>query len=239
MGCIAIILILQPGEILMHGDGAEWKAMMPERIWWASLFIGLAAGVDFLDGFVARLFKATSEMGKQLDSLADVVSFGVAPGLILYQLLRIGFAGAAGGLETPLLWVMPAMLFPMAAAWRLARFNLDTTHHEHFEGLPTPAAGLLVASFPLLLLYNPFDIQELVLNTWILYGVCFVVPYLMISTLPLLNLKFKRFGFAENRSRYILLILSVLLVLFLGWLSVPAIFIAYILVSLLFKNQTQ
>ncbi len=237
MGCIAIVLILQPGEILMNVQGAQWKAFLPERIWWASVFIGIAAVVDFFDGFVARLFKATSEMGKQLDSLADVVSFGVAPGLILYQLLRIGFAGTVGGLETPLFWILPTMLFPMAAAWRLARFNLDTTQREHFEGLPTPAAGLLVASLPLLLLYNPFGILELVINTWVLYGICLLVPYLMVSRLPLINLKFKTFGFAENKARYILLALAVVMVLLLGWLSVPAIFIAYILVSLLFKNQ--
>lgn len=239
MGCIAVVLILQPGEMIIQTQGMEWKAMMPEKIWWAAVFIGIAGVIDFLDGFVARLFKATSEMGKQLDSLADVVSFGVAPGLILYQLLRIGFAGAAGGLETPLLWVLPAMLFPMAAAWRLARFNLDTTDREGFQGLPAPAAGLLVASFPLLLLFNPFGVEQLLLNTWILYAVCLAVPYLMVSTWPLLNLKFKTYGFAENKSRYILLILSLLLILFLGWLSIPAIFIAYILVSLLFKNQTK
>ena len=91
-GFIAIILTLQTGETILNLQGGEWKIYLPEKIWWASIFLGLAAVIDFLDGFVARLFKATSEMGKQLDSLADVVSFGVAPGLILFQLLRISFA---------------------------------------------------------------------------------------------------------------------------------------------------
>lgn len=237
MGTIAIVLTLQTGESIINIQGAEWKIYLPEKIWWASVFIGLAAVIDFFDGFVARLFKATSEMGKQLDSLADVVSFGVAPGIILFQLLRISFASEPTGLETPTIWLLPAMMFPMAAAWRLARFNLDTTHRNHFEGLPTPAAGLLVASFPLLLLYNPFDIQYVLLNKWILYTLCVAVPWLMVSHIKLINLKFSNFLFAENKARYILLILSTILIVLLGWLSIPAIFITYILVSLLFKNQ--
>lgn len=237
MGTIAIVLTLQTGENIINIQGAEWKIYLPEKIWWASIFIGLAAVIDFFDGFVARLFNASSEMGKQLDSLADVVSFGVAPGIILFQLLRISLAGEPNALETATVWMLPAMLFPMAAAWRLARFNLDTTHRNYFQGLPTPAAGLLVASFPLLLLYNPFDIQYLILNKWVLYTICFAVPWLMVSQLTLMNLKFSTFGFTENKARYILLISSLILIILLGWLSIPAIFITYILVSLLFKNQ--
>ncbi len=237
MGAIAIVLTLQTGERIINLQGSEWKIYLPEKIWWASVFIGIAAVIDFLDGFVARLFKATSEMGKQLDSLADVVSFGVAPGIILFQMLRISFAGGPDGLETPIAWTLPAVLFPMAAAWRLARFNLDTTHRNHFQGLPTPAAGLLVASFPILLLYNPFDVQLVLLNKWVLYAVCMLIPWLMISQIALLNLKFSNLSFTDNKARYILMIISAILIAVLGWLSIPAIFITYILVSLLFKNQ--
>ena len=238
MGAIAIVLTLQIGESIINIQGTEWKIFLPENIWWASFFIGLAAIIDFLDGFVARLFKATSEMGKQLDSLADVVSFGVAPGIILFQLLRVSFASEPSGLETPMIWTLPAMLFPMAAAWRLARFNLDTIHRNDFEGLPTPAAGLLIASFPILLLYNPFDIQLILMNKWTLYAVCIVVPWLMISHISLLNLKFSNLSFADNKARYILLAISALCIAVLGWLSIPAIFITYILVSLLFKTRS-
>src|SRR5215510_1528099 len=91
-GCIAIVFVLQNGLIVFTNEQGAQLLDIPEKIWIASLFIGLAALVDFLDGFVARLFKATSEMGKQLDSLADLVSFGVAPGLIIYQFLRMSFA---------------------------------------------------------------------------------------------------------------------------------------------------
>jgi CDP-diacylglycerol--serine O-phosphatidyltransferase len=237
MGCIAIILILQTNESIISLQGNEWKIYFPESISWAAAFLLLAAIIDFLDGFVARLFKATSEMGKQLDSLADVVSFGVAPGLILYQLLRISLAAEPMGLETSSIWLIPAMLFPMAAAWRLARFNLDTTHKDHFEGVPTPAAGLLVASFPLLMLYNPYNIQLILTNKWVLYFICLIVPWLMVSKLPLMNLKFKEFSFKGNKLRYLILLISILLIVFLGWLSVIGIFITYILLSLVFKNQ--
>ncbi|MEY3244872.1 MAG: hypothetical protein RL253_10 [Bacteroidota bacterium] len=237
MGTIAIVLILQTGETILNQEGLAWKIYLPERIGWASICLLIAAVIDFLDGFVARLMKSTSEMGKQLDSLSDVVSFGVAPGLMLYQLLRLAFAAEPDGLETPLIWMLPALLIPMAAAWRLARFNLDTSNHGHFVGLPVPAGGLLIASLPLLILYNPYNMQNLLLNKWILYGIVVIIAWLMVSTIPLLNLKFKSFGFAENKPRYILLFISLPLIAFLGWLSVPAIFITYILVSLLFKNQ--
>lgn len=238
MGCIAIVLILQTGESIARIQGEEWTIYMPERIGWAALFIGIAAVVDFLDGFIARLFKATSEMGKQLDSLSDLVSFGVAPGLIIYQLLRLSLASEPSGLNTPFLFVLPSLFIPLAAAWRLARFNLDTTHKNNFEGLPTPAAGLLIASFPMILLYNPFNIQILLMNKWALYLVCLIIPYLMISRLPLLSMKFNTMAFKENKARYILIGLSACFIAVLGWLSVPAIFITYILVSLLLKNQT-
>jgi CDP-diacylglycerol--serine O-phosphatidyltransferase len=238
-GFIAIILCLQTGETILNQQDGEWKIYLPEKIWWASICLFIAAIVDFLDGFVARLFKATSEMGKQLDSLADVVSFGVVPGLILYQLLRISFAQEPEGLETPIIRLLPAIAFPLAAAWRLARFNIDTTEREGFEGMPTPAAGLFIASLPFLTLYNPFGIQSLLLNHWVLYTICFFVSWLMVSKLPLLNLKFKNFEVGENRSRYLILIISIVSIPLLGWLSVPVIFFSYILVSLLFKTSKQ
>lgn len=237
MGCIAIVLILQTNESIVSIQGNEMKIYFPERIAWASAFLLLAAVIDFLDGFVARLFKATSEMGKQLDSLADVVSFGVAPGLILYQFIRIALAAEPDGLETSSIWLLPVMFFPMAAAWRLARFNLDVTHKNYFEGVPTPAAGLLVASLPMLMLYDPYNVQVLLTNKWLLYIICLLIPSLMVSKLPLMNMKFKSFSLKENKARYIMIISSVLMMIFLGWLAAFGIFITYILLSLAFKNQ--
>src|SRR5215831_11149266 len=154
-GCIAIIFILQTGEmvVLVQPDGFI-PFSLPEKLTWGALFIFAAAVVEFLDGFVARLFKATSNLGAQLDSLADVVSFGVAPGLIIYQLLRTGFAQKPGGLDVSFVWLLPAFIIPCAAAWRLAKFNLDAEQKSSFKGLPTPAAGLLIASIPLIAWYE-------------------------------------------------------------------------------------
>ena len=131
-------------------DNGEMILMLPEKIYWASAFIGIAAVVDFLDGFVARLLKAGSEMGKQLDSLADVVSFGVAPAMIVYQFLRLSFAQQADGLEISMAWLLPAFIIPCAGAYRLARFNIDTETSTGFKGVPIPAVGLLIASLPLI-----------------------------------------------------------------------------------------
>src|SRR2546423_15575656 len=110
-GCIAIVFILQTGEtIVLMGDEGFSQVNLPEKITWGSYFIFAAAAVDFLDGFIARLFRSVSLMGKQLDSLADVVSFGVAPSLILYQLLRISYAQQENGLDINIIWLLPAFL---------------------------------------------------------------------------------------------------------------------------------
>ena len=233
-GCIAVILILQNGIAILSGpEGAQYISM-PERIWVASLFIGLAGLVDFLDGLVARLFKATSPMGKQLDSLADVVSFGVAPGMILYQLLRMSFAAQKDGLDVSIIWLLPSLLFPCAAAYRLARFNIDTSQQYGFKGVPAPAAGLLIASLPLISWYtNSPMVAAAVANKWVLYALIVLVGWLMISNLPLMALKFKDYSVKGNLPKLVLLGLAVLSAIFLRWLAVPAVFILYIIVSLL------
>src|SRR3954465_4072694 len=138
-GCIAIVLVLQTGEniVLMDNTGAT-QVTLPEKIWMGALFIFAASVIDFLDGFLARLLNAPSAMGKQLDSLSDVVSFGVAPGMILYQLLRIGFAREENGLDISFAFLLPALIFPCAVAWRLAKFNLSSNQVSSFTGLPSP-----------------------------------------------------------------------------------------------------
>jgi CDP-diacylglycerol--serine O-phosphatidyltransferase len=238
-GSIAIIFILQPGIAIMYTGDNKQIIDIAENIWMASLFIGLAAVVDFLDGFVARLFKATSEMGKQLDSLADMVSFGVAPGLIIYQFLRMSYAQEQNAIDTSLIWLLPALLLPCAAAWRLARFNLDTTQSLSFKGLPTPAAGIFVASFPVIYwnVNEPWIIL-LLLNKWFLYGVVVLLSFLMVSRLPIMSLKFKNYGWADNWPKYLLVLLSIVALLLLKWLAVPVILLAYVLLSLLFKSKT-
>jgi CDP-diacylglycerol--serine O-phosphatidyltransferase len=238
-GCCAIVFLLQNGiGIFYDNENAEYVGM-PEKITIASLFIGLAAVVDFLDGFVARLFKATSAMGKQLDSLADIVSFGVAPGMIIYQFLRLSYAREANGLDVSLIWLLPAFILPCAAAWRLAKFNLDEGQQYSFKGVPTPAVGLVVASLPLIYWYGDNETAiNLLRNKWLLYAVILVLSYLMVSNLPIMSLKFKDYSLKNNIPKIILLVISIVLVLLMKWMAVPAIFLLYIAVSLAFKNKS-
>lgn len=232
-GCIAIICILQNGITISYTEEGAQFVDMPEKIWMASLFIGLAALVDFLDGFIARMMKADSLMGKELDSLADVVSFGVAPGLIVYQFLRISFVREEDGMDISILWLLPSLLIPCAAAWRLAKFNLDDEQQYGFRGVPTPAVGLLIASIPLIYWFNNSEaVVKILLNKWTWYACIIVLCYLMTSNLPLMSLKFTDFSFRNNLSKIILLVISILLILFLKWLAIPFIFIAYIILSL-------
>jgi len=239
-GCIAIIYILQNGIIVASDEsGATQWLQIPEKIWLGSLFIGLAAVVDFLDGFVARLFKATSPLGKQLDSLADLVSFGVAPGLIVYQFLRVSYSGEPNGIEVSVLWLLPALIIPCAAAWRLGKFNLDDSQQYGFKGVPTPAAGILIASFPLIYWYSKSaDAVDLMRNKWTWYAIIALISYLMVSSLPLMALKFKNFSVKSNLPKLILLLAAIIAGILLKWLAVPVVFIIYIILSLAFKNKT-
>ncbi|MFI5188549.1 MAG: CDP-alcohol phosphatidyltransferase family protein [Chitinophagales bacterium] len=238
-GCIAIVFILQTGEtiVLVQQEGFT-DVNLPEKITWGSFFIFAAAAVDFLDGFIARLFKSTSNMGQQLDSLADLVSFGVAPGLIIYQLLRISFAQQENGLEVSIAWLLPAFLIPCAAAWRLAKFNLDAEQKTSFKGVPAPAVGLLIASFPLIIHFQTLNLQFAFINKWILYAIILLLSYLMVANLPLMSMKATDLGIKNNLARYILLILGIIAAITLKWLAVPVIFILYVILSLVFKNKT-
>lgn len=236
-GCVAIVFILQTGETLLMLDGeGSWVPRLPEKIGWGAICIGIAAVIDFLDGFIARLFKASSEMGKQLDSLADVVSFGVAPGLILYQLLRISFIGEESGLDTSLWFFAPAVLIPCAGAWRLARFNIGSNTSGDFQGLPIPAAGLVIASLPLILFYDHLGLAATLTNKWFLYGVILLLAWLMVSQLRFIAFKFS--GPVNNRVYAVILLLAAIVsILFLHWAAVPVIFIIYTILSLISKRQ--
>ena len=237
-GCIAIVFILQTGQSLVYIDQNGFTSWdLPEKIAMGSLFIFAAGLVDFLDGFVARLFKASSEMGKQLDSLADVVSFGVAPGLILYQLLRISFAKEIDGLDVSVMALLPAFLIPCAGAWRLARFNIDTTQQFSFKGIPIPAAGITIASLPLIIHYQQLNLQEVLINKWLIYGIILLLSYLMVSNIRLMSLKFKDSSLKNNLPKYILAAIAIVAAIVLKWVAIPVVFIAYVIVSLAFKNK--
>ncbi|MEP6617014.1 MAG: CDP-diacylglycerol--serine O-phosphatidyltransferase [Ginsengibacter sp.] len=239
-GCIAIVFALQTESVIIYVNDEYGSSFnIPEKLAWAGVFIGLAAVIDFLDGFVARLFHATSELGKQLDSLADIVSFGVAPAAIVYQFLRISFAREENGLEISILWLLPAFVLSCTAAYRLAKFNLDSDQLHHFKGLPTPAAGLLIASFPLILHYNSGGalFSNWLTNKWILYTIIILLSYLMVSNISFMSMKFKDYSIKNNLPKWLLLGVAIIAAVFLQWASVPVIFACYILLSLAFKNK--
>ncbi|MBP6431285.1 MAG: CDP-diacylglycerol--serine O-phosphatidyltransferase [Ferruginibacter sp.] len=234
-GCIAIVFALQ-NTIEITADGQFVR--LTEKIYLASLFIGIAAVIDFLDGFVARALNASSEMGKQLDSLADVVSFGAAPSIILYQFLRMSFIRDNEGLEADFIWLTPAFIFACAGAYRLARFNIDTEQSYGFKGVPIPAAGLMVASLPLIYWNIQTDtVYNILMNKWFLYVLILLLSGLMVSKLPLMALKFKDFTLKNNLPKFILLGIAVVAAILLKWVAIPIVFIAYIILSLLYKQK--
>jgi CDP-diacylglycerol--serine O-phosphatidyltransferase len=236
-GCLAIVCIMQAGVTISVDANGENLVVIPEKIWLASVFIGAAALVDFLDGFVARMLDVPSELGKQLDSLADTVSFGVAPGLIAYQFLRLCYAQQPDGLDINSAWLLPAFILPCAGAYRLARFNIDTSQSHGFKGVPIPAVGILFASFPLIYWYSGSDILiNAFLNKWFWYGAVLVCSYLMVSRLPMLALKFSGITTKKLVPFLILALVALASGLSFGWLAVPIAFIAYVILSLAFKQ---
>jgi CDP-diacylglycerol--serine O-phosphatidyltransferase len=237
-GCIAIVCVLQNGITIVYTNEGQIYTDIPEKTWLAPLFIGLAALVDFLDGFLARLLKQTSPLGKELDSLADIVSFGVAPGMILYQFLRLSFMNQENGADVSMIWLLPAFILPCAAAYRLAVFNLDSTQTKSFKGVPVPAVGLMVASFPIIYWTRNSNLPAtILLNKWYLYLIILFLSAMMISRIPILSMKVSGKQDPQTFPRIILLLLSLISVIFLHWLSVPLIFLFYIIISLAFKNR--
>ncbi|MEO6683501.1 MAG: CDP-alcohol phosphatidyltransferase family protein [Ginsengibacter sp.] len=240
-GGMAIIFALQTNTVIMYIDQQFNSSFnIPEKLTWASICILIAAVIDFLDGFVARLLKATSEMGKQLDSLSDVVSFGVAPSVIIYQLLRFSFAREENGLDVSLAYLMPALIIGCAAAYRLAKFNLATDQQYTFKGVPVPAIGILIASFPLILHFNSLpEVNNLIMNKWFLYGNVLVLSWLMISNIPMMSLKFSNASVKNNLPVILLVVITLVAAILLKWVAVPVVFILYILLSIINTKKIQ
>ncbi len=219
-GCLALTFIFAPaGPNLVMG----------------AYLIGLAAVADFLDGLVARALRVSSPIGKDLDSLADMVSFGVVPGAILFQLIisALGSSAPAGAPLAGGFQYLPfaAFILTIFSALRLAKFNNDTRQTNSFIGLPTPAATLVVASLPLILAAHaggPTTATGLILNPWVLLGLTVLLSGLLVSELPLFALKFKSFGLVGNRQRYLFLLLAGALVLWLHAAAVPLVVLLYV-----------
>ncbi len=205
----------------------------------AVLLILLAALFDFLDGMSARMLKAYSPLGKELDSLADMVSFGLAPGLIMYKLLESSHFGedVLPDLQSnlsigELLIVGSAFLIPVFSALRLAKFNIDERQTSSFIGLPTPANALFISSLALIQEHGSSPvIDTILLSTPVLMGLTFLFSYLLVSEIPMFSLKFKNLSWRDNRVQYIFIFFSVLLVAALQLYGITAIVLLFIGIS--------
>ncbi len=215
----------------------------------ASYFVLTGLFFDFFDGLAARLLHVQSEVGVQLDSLADMVTFGVVPGIIMFQLLNKSITTQV--LETRfevsevMLWFGDNMSFipfigliiVIASAYRLAKFNVDTRQTSSFIGLPTPANTLLIISLPLIYEFQYMEFMDAILfNKWVLIGVTIFSSLILNAELPLFALKFKTWDFKNNKIRYVFLGLSLIAILLLKFIAIPIIIGLYIILSLFRKK---
>jgi CDP-diacylglycerol---serine O-phosphatidyltransferase len=202
-GCLGIVFVLEGREIP------------------AAYFVWLACVFDFFDGFAARMLRVTSPIGKELDSLADVVSFGVLPSLVMYKMISSSTDSS----------FIPYLAFTIAvfSALRLAIFNVDETQRDSFRGLNTPANTLFITALPLL--YN--EVGRWLYDTRVLVAITIIFSLLLVSRIEFFALKFKNFTWQDNKLRFTFLVLAVLLLVVLQIAAIPIIIILYILLSLM------
>lgn len=209
----------------------------------AAYFVALGIFFDFFDGLAARLLNVKSDLGLQLDSLADMVTSGLVPGIVMYQLLNMtlnqgwvlesGSSIGTNGLQAISILPLLGFVITLASAYRLAEFNIDEDQATSFKGLPTPANAMLILSLPLILFFQGNDtVNTIILNKWFLIGLTFLSAFLLNCNLNLFALKFKNWGFKDNALRYIFIILSIILIITMQFLAIPMIVLFYVISSL-------
>ena len=232
-GTVAVIFAVQ-GQLVM-----------------AAIFVALGIFFDFFDGLAARALNVKSELGLQLDSLADVVTSGVVPGIIMFQL----FAMALPDVQTTasdwsadqdlLVWnfhsgALFGLLITLASGYRLAKFNIDDRQTDSFIGLPTPANTLLIISLPLILIFQPQpQIVAVILNEWFLAGLTLFSCFMLNAEIPLFALKFDDWSFGKNKLRYFFIAFSLLLLIIFQFVAVPLIILSYVLLSMATGTKTE
>ena len=200
-------------------------------VFWLFFAAGLA---DFLDGFVARLVNAHSSIGKELDSLADMVSFGLLPGMLFYVLLVYGFTGQTG--YDSIYWpAAPAFLITLFSAVRLAIFNLDERQTDHFIGLPTPSAALFTVGLMLIFHFDSFGLGSFITRPLFLYPCILLLSFALVAELPMFSLKIKSFRWSGNEVVFFFLGIAILCLITLGAAAPSAIVLLYIVVSVVLK----
>lgn len=208
-GCCAIVAIIY-GQVLLS---------------LLLLVIGILA--DYLDGAVARLLNVHSELGKEMDSLADMVTFGLLPGTMLYYMLTVDQAA------TELIWqYTPVFIVTLFSALRLAKFNLDTRQTDHFLGLPTPSSTIFVAGLLAIYHYDSFGLAAFISSPWVLFTVAVGLSFLLVSEVPMFSLKFKHFRWSGNEIKFIFAAIAVALLVLLGVAGPPSVILLYVLFNL-------
>ena len=224
---ITLLNLLSGSIAVIYAIGGDMK--------FTALFVCIGIFFDFFDGFIARKLKLQSGLGVQLDSLADMVTSGLVPGLVLFHLFSL----------TPqLTWdntgTIPyfGLLVTLASAYRLAKFNLSDNQSDFFIGLPVPANTLWIIALPLILEYQPSDaVEQIILNPWFLIVFTIISSYLLNAPFKLIALKFKNWNFKDNIHRYILIIFSLTVIMFFQFIGIPIAIIGYLVLSLIFIKQ--
>jgi CDP-diacylglycerol--serine O-phosphatidyltransferase len=194
---------------------------------------------DYWDGFFARIWKVQSPIGLQLDSLADMVTSGVVPGLVMYKMLAdIQENQSQYNLteDTYYMGVVPYLgfLITLASCYRLAKFNVDSRQTESFIGLPTPANALLIMSIPMIQFHSEFEwLVDFLSNPYVLVGVTVLSSYLLNAEIPLFSLKVKSFSWEKYKIQVVFLIISLILIVLLEFIAIPIIILLYVMLSVL------
>jgi len=209
-----------------------------------SVILIIAAAIfDFFDGMAARLLKAYSPMGKELDSLADMISFGLAPGALMMIMMEYALFGInvrAENFSDLSIWevvcISTSLLIPVFSALRLAKFNIDTRQAESFIGLPTPANALFIAALALITEHGRYEALDIfILQPVVLLVITIIMSLLLVSELPMFALKFKNLSWADNKIRFIFLIISATLILAFNIYGIAASIISFILISVFLR----
>ncbi|MBP4137849.1 CDP-alcohol phosphatidyltransferase family protein [Flavobacterium geliluteum] len=217
-GCIAVVFVSQANC---------WQ----DSFYFLMAFYMVCLGIffDFFDGFFARLFKVSSPLGLQLDSLADMVTSGVVPGYVMYSMFERSGHQLGNQAIIPFL----GFIITLGACYRLANFNIDTRQTDSFIGLPTPANALFILSLPLVVEFsNSIIILEVLTNEWVLLLITLCSAYVMNAEIPLFSLKIKKFNLKDNALQILFLLISGVLLVLLRYIAIPLIIIFYVLLSI-------
>lgn len=238
-GCIAIAFILNSQPFLTGFNGEEYWVTGTEQAYWGSIFIAIAAFCDMLDGWVARALKVFSPIGKDLDSLADLVSFGVAPSMILFKMLWAAHISQPNAMDVSMIAMSPAFLIACFGALRLARFNITSTQQSSwFIGMPIPAVGLFIASFPLINLYTP-QFGMFLQSTWVIYLIIALLSWFMVSRIRFFKFIPSKFNIANTWPQLVIIIATAVAIPFLHVAAILVAFALYIALSFVYKPKEQ